>query len=40
MIVCENRALSEWVRDRCERTGIGTILPIAHQIKFTPNVLL
>jgi hypothetical protein len=28
-----------WIRDRCERTGIGTMLPIAQQIKFTPDVI-
>jgi len=40
MIVRENCALSEWIRDRCERTGTGAVLQIAQQIKSTPNVLL
>ena len=30
----------KWDRDRCERTRIGTILPIAQQIKYPPNILL
>jgi hypothetical protein len=40
MIVRENCALSEWIRDRCERTGIGDILLIAKKFKFTLNLLL
>ena len=40
MIGCENRALSEWIRDRCERTGIGGELCNVEQIKSAPNLLL
>jgi hypothetical protein len=40
MIARQNRALSEWIRDRCERTGIANIVFVATQIKFTPDVLL
>jgi hypothetical protein len=40
MIVCENRALSECIRDRCKRTGTGRMLRIAEQIEFTVNILL
>jgi hypothetical protein len=37
MIIRENRALSEWIRERCQRTGIGNMVKIAAQIKFTPD---
>ena len=40
MIVCENRALSECIRDRFKRTGIGQALRIAEQIEFAVNVIL
>jgi hypothetical protein len=40
MIVCENRALSECIRDRCKRTGIGRVVHIAEQIEFAANVFL
>jgi len=33
MIARENRALSEWIRDRCKRTGIGKILLIAKPLR-------
>ena len=39
MIVCENRALSECIRDGCKTTGTGRVLRIAAQIEFTFNVL-
>jgi hypothetical protein len=40
MIVRENRALSEWIRDRCKRTGIDNRLPISWPIKFPPGLQL
>ncbi len=40
MIVRENRALSEGIRDRCQRTGTGAVLPIGKPIKLAANLLL
>ena len=34
MIAREYRTLSECIRDRCEKTGIGTVLQIAVTLKF------
>jgi hypothetical protein len=38
MIVCENRALFECIRDRCKRTGAGTVLCIVIQTRFSDNL--
>jgi hypothetical protein len=40
MIASDNRALSEWFRNRCKRTGIRMILPISKQIQFSAKALL
>ena len=40
MIVRENLALFECIRDRCKRTGTIRVLPIAKQVKSSVNVLL
>jgi len=40
MIVCENRALFECIRDRCKRTGSSRLLQMAKRSKFKDNVLL
>ena len=40
MIVCENRALFECIRDRCKRTGTGTVVRIAKQTRLLDNLLL
>ena len=40
MIVCESRALSECIRDRCKRTGIGAVLRITKQTQVVDNLLL
>ena len=40
MIARENRALSEWVRDRLKRTGIGSRLPIPELFKLSYDVIL
>jgi hypothetical protein len=40
MIVCENRALFECIRDRCKRTGTDTVVRIAKQTPFLDNLLL
>ena len=40
MIVCEDRALVEYIRDCCKRTGIVRVLRIAEKIQFSDNVLL
>jgi len=40
MVVRENRALPEWIRDRCKRTGIGWISQIANKFQFSVNVLV
>jgi hypothetical protein len=40
MIARENRALSEGIRDRCKRTGTGTVLPTGKPIKLASNSLL
>jgi hypothetical protein len=40
MIVRENRALSECIGDRCKRTGIGEVLRIVKQTRFSDNSLL
>jgi hypothetical protein len=40
MIVCQNRALSESLRDRCQRTGIGTMLPVAKQIQHLHHLFI
>jgi hypothetical protein len=40
MIVCEDRALSECIRDCCKRTGIAPVMLIAGQIQFSDDVLL
>jgi hypothetical protein len=34
-----NRALSECIRERCERTGYNPIVPSEHDVAFTPNLL-
>jgi len=40
MIVCETRALSEWIRDLCQRTGVGRMLPISKPIKFVSQIVI
>jgi hypothetical protein len=40
MIVCENRALFECIRDRCKRTGTGTVVRIAKQTRLLDNLSL
>jgi len=40
MIVCENRALSECIRDRCKRTVTGWVLQTDKKIQFQNNLLL
>ncbi len=40
MIARENRALSEEIRDRCQRTGTGAVLPIGKPIKSAASLLL
>jgi hypothetical protein len=40
MIVCENRALFECIRDRCKRTGTDTVVRIAKQTPLLDNLLL
>ena len=35
-----NPRMSEWISDRCKRTGIGNTLPITKQIKHGSNILL
>jgi hypothetical protein len=40
MIVCENRALFECIRDRCKRTGTGTVVRIAKQTRLLDNLML
>jgi len=40
MIVCEDRALSECIRDCCKRTGTDKVLQIAKQTQFPYSVLL
>jgi len=39
MIVCKIRALTEWIRDRRQRTGIGNRLPTAGRTKSEFNLL-
>ena len=39
MIVCGTRALSEWIRDLCQRTGVGRMLPIGKPIKFVSQIV-
>ncbi len=34
MIVCKSRALSECIRDRCKRTGVGAMRYTAKQPQF------
>jgi hypothetical protein len=38
MIACENRALSECIRDRCKRTGGGKVLWISEKFKSSANL--
>ena len=40
MIVCEDRALSECIRDCCKRTGIARVTQIAKGVEFSDGVLL
>jgi hypothetical protein len=40
MIVCENRALFECIRDRCKRTGTGTVVRIAKQPRPLDSLVL
>ena len=37
MIVCENRALSECIRDRCKRTATGWVLQTAKKTQLQNN---
>ena len=39
MIVCKIRAVSEWIRDLCERTGIGCKLSMTLRIRSEFNLL-
>jgi hypothetical protein len=40
MIVCENCALFECIRDRCKKTGIGKVFWIAQQTLFAANFFI
>jgi hypothetical protein len=40
MIVCEDRAMFECIRDCCKRTGIAPVMYIGGQTQFPNNVLL
>ena len=39
MIVCENRALFEFIRARCKRTETGTVVRIATQTRFETQII-